>query len=76
MPLAADRPRPNQEWLDADEAAEYLRLRSRRALYDHVRRGRVKAHRLGRLLRFHRLELDAALRQPADERTRGKRTRR
>jgi excisionase family DNA binding protein len=50
-----------QVWMTADEAATYLRLRSRRALYDHVRRGRVKAHRLGRLLRFHRLELDALL---------------
>jgi excisionase family DNA binding protein len=61
MSTAPDRPKLNHEWLDADEAAEYLRLRTRRALYDHVRRGRVKAHRLGRLLRFHRLELDALL---------------
>jgi excisionase family DNA binding protein len=58
MPETTARPKLNQEWLDADEAAEYLRLRSVRALYDHVRRGRVPAHRLGRLLRFHRLELD------------------
>lgn len=56
-----DRPKLNQEWMTAEEAAEFLRLGSRRALYDHVRRGRVKAHRLGRLLRFHRLELDALL---------------
>lgn len=59
--MKTDRPRLNQDWLDATEAAEYLRLRSVRALYDHVRRGRVPAHRLGRLLRFHRLELDALL---------------
>jgi excisionase family DNA binding protein len=58
-----DRPKLNSEWLNAEEAAEYLRLRNVRALYDHVRRGRVPAHRLpgGRLLRFHRLELDAVL---------------
>jgi excisionase family DNA binding protein len=53
---------PKLEWMDAAEAAEYLRLRSVRALYDHVRRGRVPAHRLGRLLRFRRDELDATLR--------------
>jgi excisionase family DNA binding protein len=56
-----DRPKLPQEWLSPEEAAKYLRLRSVRALYDHVRRGRVPAHRLGRLLRFHRLELDALL---------------
>lgn len=61
MPSRPERPKVPQQWLDADEAAEYLRLRSRRALYDHVRRGRVPAHRLGRLLRFRRAELDAAL---------------
>jgi excisionase family DNA binding protein len=61
MPRDSDHPKLNQEWLDAEEAAEYLRLRSVRALYDHVRRGRVPAHRLGRLLRFRRSELDAML---------------
>lgn len=57
----ASPPRVETEWMDAAEAAEYLRLRSVRALYDHVRRGRVPGHRLGRLLRFRRSELDAVL---------------
>lgn len=60
-PDGPDRPKLNTEWLLPEEAAAYLRLKNVRALYDHVRRGRVPAHRLGRLLRFHRLELDAVL---------------
>jgi hypothetical protein len=56
-------------WMTAAEAATYLRLPSVKALYERVRRGDVKAHRLGArstknraALRFHRTELDAALR--------------
>jgi excisionase family DNA binding protein len=48
-------------WLTVEEAARYLGLPSRKALYQAVRRGHVPAHRLGRVLRFRRLELDAAL---------------
>jgi excisionase family DNA binding protein len=48
-------------WLTADEAAAYLRLPSRRALYKRVERGQVRAHRWGRQLRFHRRDLDALL---------------
>ncbi len=54
-------PRPS-EWLSADEAAAYLRLPSRKALYAAVARGTVPVHRLGRRrVRFHRGELDALL---------------
>jgi excisionase family DNA binding protein len=48
-------------WLTAEEAAEYLRLPSVRALYKRVERGQVPAHRWGRLFRFRRPELDALL---------------
>jgi excisionase family DNA binding protein len=50
-----------QRWLTATEAASYLGLPSERALYQCVRRGQVKAHRLGRRLRFRGAELDAVL---------------
>lgn len=49
-------------WLTADEAAAYLGLPSRRALYMAIRRGQVPVHRLGRRMRFDARELDAALR--------------
>ena len=48
-------------WLTPGQAASYLALPSRKALYQAVRRGRIPGHRLGRLLRFHRPELDRVL---------------
>jgi excisionase family DNA binding protein len=48
-------------WLTPDEAVHYLALTSRKALYQAVRRGALPAHRLGRLLRFYRPELDRVL---------------
>ena len=47
-------------WLTSDEAAEYLRI-SRKALYAAVSRRQIRAHRLGKRLRFRPQELDAAL---------------
>jgi excisionase family DNA binding protein len=58
---AATPLRSQSPWLTADEAVEYTRLPSRRALYQAVRRGRFPVHRLGRHLRFHRGELDKVL---------------
>ncbi len=55
--LKADGP----AWLTPEQAADYLALPSRRALYQAVRRGLVPGHRLGRLLRFYRPELDRIL---------------
>jgi len=58
------KPVPNAHgpWLPPAEAAAYLGL-SVDGLYMAVRRGQVIAHRgLGRRLRFHRDELDAAVR--------------
>lgn len=49
-------------WLTADEAASYLGLPSRRALYMAIRRGQVPVHRLGRRMRFDVHELDESLR--------------
>lgn len=49
-------------WLTAAEAATYLGLPSRRALYMAIRRGQVPVHRLGRRMRFDARELDEALR--------------
>jgi excisionase family DNA binding protein len=50
-----------QRWLTASEAAGYLGLPSRRALYMAIRRGQVPVHRLGRRMRFDPRELDQAL---------------
>ena len=50
------------EWLGARDAARYLGLPSRKALYQAVRRGQVPVHRLGtRRMRFRRIELDQVL---------------
>jgi excisionase family DNA binding protein len=56
----ADR-QPPTDWLSPDQARAYLSLPSRRALYQAVRRGTIPGHRLGRLLRFYRPELDRLL---------------
>jgi hypothetical protein len=58
MPVVNDR----REWLDTDEAQGHLRYRTKKALYQAVRRGIIPSHRLGaRRLRFLRQELDAVL---------------
>ena len=49
-------------WLTADQAVRYLGLPSIKALYQAVRRGTVPVCRIGRVLRFFRTDLDAALR--------------
>lgn len=53
----------NELWLTTEEACAHLRLPSRGALYQRVRRGQVHAHRFlnGRSMRFLRSELDALL---------------
>ena len=48
-------------WLTADEVAQYLRLPSRKAVYEWVRRGLLPSRRLGRRVLFNREEVDAAL---------------
>lgn len=53
-------PRNEEIWLTSYEAAKRLRI-SRRALYHRIERGQIKAHRLGRCLRFRLQELEAAL---------------
>lgn len=58
----AESAKPNAgNWLTPEQAASYLALPSRKALYQAVRRGLIPGHRLGRLLRFHRPELDRVL---------------
>lgn len=49
-------------WMTATQAAAHLAM-SRRGLYAAIRRGQVRAHRLGRRLRFRRRDLDEALRK-------------
>jgi excisionase family DNA binding protein len=50
------------EWMTADDAASYLRLSGRKAVYQAVRRGQLPSCRLGtRLLRFRRADLDRVL---------------
>ena len=58
----AEKPdQPPSPWLTADQAAAYLGLPSRAALYGAIRRGQVQVHRLGRRMRFSVHELVAAL---------------
>jgi excisionase family DNA binding protein len=45
-------------WMNAETAARYLGMPSRRALYQAVRRGQIPGHRIGRRLRFSKAELD------------------
>lgn len=62
MAAGAEVPRADAaNWLTPEQAARYLALPSRKALYQAVRRGLVPGHRLGRLLRLHRPELDRVL---------------
>ena len=49
-------------WLTAEEAYKYLRLPSRKALYERVSRGLVPHHRDGGRLLFDRNEMDEAIR--------------
>lgn len=49
------------ELMTADEVARYLKLSSRRAVYQAVRRGELTVYRLGRRIRFRRTDLDRAL---------------
>ena len=57
-------------WLTAAEAAQYLRIRTRTLLL-WARQGKVKGFVLSgiqrHVWRFRRVDLDAALLQPADE---------
>lgn len=58
-------------WLTAAEAADYLRMPTRKALYQAVRRGRVPVYRLGRSVRFNRVNLDRLLMGQAGPSARG-----
>ena len=52
------------ELMDAEEVVRYLKLPSRRAVYQGVRRGEIPAYRLGkRRLRFRRDELEKLLKK-------------
>ena len=50
-------------WMTVAQAAEYLALPSKRAMYNSVRNGHVSCHRLGRRIRFLKEDLDAALKR-------------
>ena len=55
---------PSQEWLTAEEAAKYLKVKTRSLLL-WVRQGKVQAHALSgtrrRVWRFRQQDLDEAL---------------
>lgn len=53
--------KPTGPWLDSEAARQYLGLPTAKALREQVRRGTIRAYRLGRLLRFSQPELDAQL---------------
>lgn len=48
------------QWLTVEEAAAHLGT-TPLGIYKRVERGHIRAHRLGRLLRFKRSDLDASL---------------
>ena len=54
-------------WMTAEEAARYLGLPSRKALYQAVRRGQIPGHRMGRRLRFDGGELGQLLKHLAEK---------
>jgi excisionase family DNA binding protein len=56
-------------WLDSEAARVYLGLPTAKALRDQVRRGRIHAYRIGRLLRFSQSEIDNAIASGASCRT-------
>ena len=53
-----ESPDQDNAWLNAQEAARYLRL-SENALRIQIFRGRIPVHRFGRRLRFRLSELDS-----------------
>ena len=55
---SATRSGQARKWLNAEQAAAYLALPSRKALYEIVRQGRVPFYRFGHSLRFLPAELD------------------
>lgn len=62
------------EWMSTDEATEYLRLSSKKNLYEYVRRGVLPAYRLGeKSLIFSKTELDDHIRTQRVTPTRRKR---
>ena len=59
-PQSSGRSIAPKRWLTPADAVAHLGLPSVRALYQQVRRGKVRAHKFGRLLRFLVEELDEA----------------
>jgi len=58
----------NLKWLTAQEAKEYLRLKSVEVLRNMVCQRRIPSYKLGRNLRFKVSELDAVLEASRKER--------
>ncbi len=54
--VLTDKPK---EWFSAQEAADYLSLPTKQALYVALRREKIPVYRLGKRLRFLRSDLDA-----------------
>lgn len=50
-----------EKWLTTEQVAERYQL-SKASVWEHVRSGKLPAHRLGRVLRFDPVEVDAAIR--------------
>ena len=48
-------------WMTVKQVQEYLDLPTRGAVYYHVRCGRLRAYKMGQLLRFRKEEIDAYL---------------
>jgi excisionase family DNA binding protein len=55
-PMPSDEP-----LLKAGEVAEFLRLSGPKAVHALVRRGVIRGYRVGRILRFRRSDVEAAL---------------
>ena len=49
------------EWLNADEASNYLGISSSN-LYSLAQQGRIPGHKLGKMWRFNKADLDAWVR--------------
>lgn len=67
---ASTHPTAFPEYLNASEAARYLRLPSRKAVYQAARRGDIPARRFGRRIKFARNDLDRVLNRATADRHR------
>lgn len=51
-----------ERWLSVEEVAQHLKV-SKESIYRWIERGKIPAHKVGRLWRFSQKEVDASVRR-------------